>query len=586
MISAFKKYTKSGYACLPTGKDKMPAIPRGTSWKDGWTNEREYETSFGIALIGGAISGGLECIDFDNHFGDAKEVISEFYKIDGVKDIIINHRLPVESTTSGGFHLLYRCEVIEGNQKLASRPRYDEATKRERPDVLIETRGEGGYFVVDPTPGYKIFKNNILEIENISAEERDILLSACRTFNKNARLVAKPEEEKDRPGDMYNRSPEAIDEMISALKTDGWSEVKEGIWRRPGKNKGISATLGRVAPGVFYNFSSSAAPFESERAYTPFSVVTLLKYNGDFKQFAKELHEKYNPKEKEKTASVVESQKEAKKEDWLKGILDKAYINLEIPVTKPPVIMRIKTRRGSDYFYNRVFTLGNFSAITGKSKSKKTFLTTMFLTAATIGGYFDQIFLSEVPHNKPGVVLFDTEQSPYDAYVTARRVWDLARGEYRNFGAFDLREYSPLQRCDIIERYLSKAGDQTSFVVIDGIADLARAINDEEEASRVVSLLMKWTKTYNVHICTVIHQNKDNNYATGHLGSAILKKAECIISVTKDDTDTQRSEVVCDNIRGTSEFDKFYFHINDNGLPEVEFANSVQFAEPPFIKSI
>lgn len=586
MIEIYKKYRLTNLACLPTSEDKTPSIPKGSSWHGGWKGEGEYQNSFGIGLLCGSASGGLECIDFDNHFGDAKEVISEFYKIEGVKDIIVNHKLPVESTTSGGFHLMYRCVVIEGNQKLASRPRYDEATKKERPDVLIETRGEGGYFVVDPTPGYKVFKNDILRIENISPEERDILLSACRTFNKNARLVTKPEEEKDRPGDIFNRSQEAVEEMISALKAAGWSEVKEGIWRRPGKRRGTSATLGKVAPGVFYNFSSSASPFESERAYTPFSVVGLLKYNGDFKQFAKDLYEKYNPKKTEKKAVMAESQKEAKNDDLLKGFLDKAYINLEIPVTKPPVVMRIKTRKGSEYFYNRVFTLGNFSSITGKSKSKKTFLTTMFLTAATINGYFDQIFLAEIPHNKPGVVLFDTEQSPYDAYVTARRVWDLARGEYPNFKAFNLREYTASQRCAIIERYLSEAGDQTSFVVIDGIADLSKAINDEEEASRVVSLLMKWTKTYNVHICTVIHQNKNDNYATGHLGSAILKKAECIISVTKDNTDTQRSEVICDNIRGTSEFDKFYFHITDNGLPEVEFCNSIQQLESPFIKTI
>jgi hypothetical protein len=59
------------------------------------------------------------------------------------------------------------------------------------------------------------------------------------------------------------------------------------------------------------------------------------------------------------------------------------------------------------------------------------------------------------------------------------------------------------------------------FVVIDGIADLANAINDEIEASRVVSLLMRWTKIYNCHIHVIIHENKADNNATGHLGSSI-----------------------------------------------------------------
>ena len=50
-------------------------------------------------------------------------------------------------------------------------------------------------------------------------------------------------------------------------------------WRRPGKTSGWSATL---KEGVFYVFSSSAAPFEQNRAYSPFSVYALLEHNNDF----------------------------------------------------------------------------------------------------------------------------------------------------------------------------------------------------------------------------------------------------------------------------------------------------------------
>lgn len=309
----------------------------------------------------------------------------------------------------------------------------------------------------------------------------------------------------------------------------------------------------------------------------------MLKYNGDFKQFAKDLHERYKTDEKQPVR--VEKHSPEAKEKKLDDILSKAFIDLEIPVARPPVILRIKTRIGGEYIYNRVFTLGNFSAVTGKSKSKKTFLATLFLSSLTINNFFEKIFLAELPTSKSGVVLFDTEQSSYDAYLTAKRVWDLV-GKQTNFGAFDLREYSPYERCDIIDRYLVKAGDQTGFIVIDGIADLANAINDEIEASRVVTLLMKWTKTYNVHICTVIHQNKNDNYATGHLGSSILKKSECVISVTKDENDNSRSEVNCELIRGTYDFGKFYFMVNEKGLPEVEFSNSIQELTSPFINSI
>jgi hypothetical protein len=576
MIDAFKRYTTVGFSCVPTGIDKMPYIPKGSSWIGGWNSISEYKSSHGIALLGGKASKNLECIDFDNHFGDAKQVISDFWKIEGVKDIIEKYSLPIESTVSGGFHLLFRCDLNEGNQKLASRPKYDEDSKKIRADVLIETRGEGGYFVVDPTPGYKVVKNDILNINFITAEDRGILLSACRTFNKNVKVYNKPEEDKDKPGDVFNRSSDSLDEMIKALRADNWKELKEGIWQRPGKDKGISATLGKAAPGIFYNFSSSADPFESEKGYTAFQVVGLLKYGGDFKKFAKELYEKYDIKE---PSFDVRKPKE-KSEKEIIDLLSKSLINLDIPVARPPVIMKIKTKYGPEYIFSRVFTLGNFSAITGKSKSKKTYLSSMLLATATKNDIIETIFKAEIPSSKPGVVLFDTEQSSYDAYVTARRVWEIADGRYENFGAFDLREYSPIERCDIIEQYLKKAGEQTSFIVIDGIADLATAINDEIEASRVVSLLMRWTKVYNTHICVIIHQNKDNNYATGHLGSAIIKKAECVISVLKDCDDNLRSEVSCDLIRGTMDFDKFTFFINERGLPKVEFRNAIQPDDP------
>lgn len=570
MTEAFKKYSSAGFACVPTGKDKIPAIPKGESWVGGWKNENEYSKSFGLGIIAGRISGNLECIDFDNHFGDAKQVFSDFYKIEGVKDIIQKYKLPVQSTTSGGYHLLYRCDLIEGNQKLASRMRMKEDGV-ERPEAVIETRGEGGYFVATPTPGYNVVLNDITSVNYITGEERAVLLSACRSFHKVVKTFKKPEENKDQPGEIFNNSIDAVPQMISALKKAGWNELTEGIWRRPGKNKGISATLGKAYPGIFYNFSANGDPFELNKGYTAFQVVALLDYKGDFKAFAKELHEKYDPKK---------TKQEKKTDDQIGDILRKSQIDLTIPVAKPPVIIRIKTRLNQNYIFSRVFTLGNFSAIIGKSKAKKTFLASMLLASATKTGEVEKVFFAEVPESKRGVVLFDTEQSRYDAYVSARRVWDIAGYSFDNFGAFDLREYSPLERCDIIEHYMKKAGELTSFVVIDGIADLAMAINDEIEASRVTSLLMKWTKLYNLHICVIIHQNKDNNYATGHLGSAIMKKAECILSVTKDPDDNTRSEVECNLIRGAMDFDKFSFKINEKGLPEVEFVNSVQKLNP------
>lgn len=578
MLNSFIKYKQSGLSCLPTANNKLPAVPKGESWLTGWNNEFEYTKSYGIGIVCGQPSGGLECIDFDNHFGDAKQVLSDYLQIEEIREIYEKHKLPIQATVSGGFHLLYRCSVIEGNQKLASRPKYDADNKKYKKDVLIETRGEGGYFCIEPTPGYKLVRNSFDKIQNITPNEREILLSGCRSFNTFAEVKVKPEENKDLPGNRFNNDPSSVNEMQSVLRENGWSEPREGLWLRPGKTKGISATMNRVATGIFYNFSTSSHPFEDLHAYTAFQVIALLKYNGDFSTFAKELSKRYDtaPVQKEEI-----KKEETKSVDQLDEIIRRCFIDTTIPVVKPPVIMKVKTKIGIESVYTRVFTLGNFSAIIGKSKAKKTFLATMFMACASKGGELDYTLQADLPTGRPGVVMFDTEQSNYDAYVSAKRVCDMSGRFKDHFGSFDLREFTPLERCSIIERFIEKRSQGVSFIVIDGIADLAMAINDEVEASRVVSLLMKWTKIYNVHICVIIHQNKNDNFATGHLGSSIMKKAECIISVTKDITDNLKSDISCDYIRGAMEFDKFSIVINDNGIPQVAQAFIANNSEEP-----
>lgn len=566
MIEFFNKYQKAGFKTLPTNKDKTPNV-NGT-WKGGVDDRKAYDGSFGIGIICGKLSLGLECLDFDNHFGDAKEIISEYLRIDKVREIYTKYKLPVESTTSGGFHLLYRCDHNEGNKKLAQKPKRNEMGNWV-PDTIIETRGEGGYFVAAPTPGYKVQRNDICDIQTITKEEREILIENAKTFNTWHEIKKHEQESQDRPGDIYNLKSEAIDDMKSSLRHSGWEEVRSGIWRRPGKKNGISATLGKVAENVFYNFSSNAHPFSDMSAYTPFQVVTLLDYNGDFAAFAKEISDRYElnkPIQQRSEQKKIEKKEKTKSE--YDSILSKAYIDLNIPVEKPPIIMKIRDYSGVNYFDRRLFTLGNFSAITGKSKSKKTFLSSLLLAAASKNGVLQNKFIGDLPNNKRHVFFFDTEQSRYDSYVTSMRVPDLSGIPLPDYASFDLREYDPLERCDIIGYALDKFKDSIGYVVIDGIADLAKAINDEEEASRVVSLLMKWTKNYNCHITTIIHQNKDNDYATGHIGSSVIKKAEAVISVKKNEDNSMLSEVKCDLIRGTMDFSDFTIEIDENGMPK------------------
>jgi len=574
-----EKYWGFGLATLPTKENKSPI----GKWKEGINDLPHYINAHGIGIICGQISGGLECLDFDNHFGDAKQTMAAFMQ--QISDLHAKYKFVIQKTQSDGYHLLYKCEKIEGNLKLASR--LITVNNEQRPDAIIETRGEGGYFVADPTPGYRLIRNDFESIPTIPIDVRRQIMSVARSFNEYFDFKGNEYESDERPGDLFNNDISSTEEAKSSLRKSGWVEVGEMKWRRPNKKDGVSATFGKVAKNVFYCFTSNGSPFEPNKGYSPFQIIGLLDYNGDFNSFAKHLSERYGSPIKKQ----AKEKRKTKEPDQLDLILRNAAIDFKKPVEMPPIAVKIRDYEGVKVVDRRLFTLGNFSAITGKSKSKKTFLTTMILAACVKNGLIDDKFIGSLPDGKSNVILFDTEQSNYDAWITANRVNRLIGKEGVNFMAFDLREYSPMERCDIIDYALGKYHNKTGFVVIDGIADLANANNDEGEGTRVTSLLMKWTKVYNLHICNVIHQNKNDSFATGHLGSYLMKKSECIISVEKVRDNTSASDVKCDMIRGVQDFSPFTIFISEDGLPFLtEMSKEPRIAEyatqddsdPPF----
>jgi hypothetical protein len=557
ITEAFKKYTDAGFACLPTKEDKLPMTA------DTWVREfsdGEFSSAYGIGVACGKRSGGLECIDFDNHSGEADVSIKQFMTIPEVKSIYDRYKLPIEKTQGGGYHLIYRCDTVDGNQKLARRWKVD-AKPKPRPDSFIETRGEGGYFCIDPTPGYSFKRGNFLETPKISVIERAVLLGSARSFNEYCE-VKKVEYEKDgdRPGDIYNNSTGSISDTKTLLQNEGWAEVRSGMWRRPGKTEGCSATFGKVAPNILYVFSDNAHPFEAGNAYTPFQVLGLLKFNGDFSEAAKSL-----PRQERLMSQVQKGRIDISE---LEKILHKATIDTSKHISRPPTILSIREQNGTSYVYKRIFSLGNFSSIIGKAKSRKTFLVILF-TAAMMRTKDDggKIF-GEMPPEKKLILYFDTEQGEYDSYVAIKRIQKLAHGDM-NLRAFNLRPYDPMERCQIIEYAFKLWGNEVGYCVIDGVADLATGINEEDEATRVVTMLLRLTKEYNCHISTVIHQNKNDYNATGHLGSSVTKKSEIIIEVAKIQGDSSRSDVKCSMSRSI-DFEPFVMKINDDGLPEVD----------------
>ncbi|MEJ5260941.1 MAG: DUF3987 domain-containing protein [Anaerohalosphaeraceae bacterium] len=303
------QYLHAGLSVLPAHVQlKFAALSQWKPYQYRLPTEAEVQGWFGngqtgICIVAGAVSGNLEMLDFDLQaelFEAWRQRVQE-----AAPDLL--PRLVIETSQSGGRHVLYRCDSeIGGNLKLAQRklclpssdevvigrkaykPRQDKEGRWHVILTLIETRGEGGLFLCAPTPGYTLLQGDLTNLPVLTAQQREFLLEAAWSLNEYMPepidLPASPATAL-RPGDDYN----ARGDVRALLQSHGWTCVKGGqneYWRRPGKTAGWSATFKN---GIFYVWSTNAYPFESQKPYSPFSVYTLLEHGGDFSRAAAEL---------------------------------------------------------------------------------------------------------------------------------------------------------------------------------------------------------------------------------------------------------------------------------------------------------
>lgn len=217
-----------------------------------------------------------------------------------------------------------------------------------------------------------------------------------------------------------------------------------------------------------------------------------------------------------------------------------------------------------------ICTLGNFSASIGKAKSKKTFNLSAIVAAALKG---DEVvnYTGCFPEGKRKVLYVDTEQSDHHCSKVYRRILKLAGlsddEDNENLEFLALRKFTPAIRLGIIETAIYNI-EGLGLVIIDGIRDLVVDINSPSEATFVISKLMQWTEERLIHLHAILHQNKGDDNARGHIGTELLNKAETVLQVERDKDDHSISKVEAVCIRG-QEFAPFAFRINDEQLPEL-----------------
>ena len=276
-----------GVGCIPLDRNKRPNSRKVMKWgqyQKELPDRNLYSSWWSDGDGVGVIAGDIQCLDLDCKY-DPKiydQFIAETNTA-GLSDLV--NRLVCQTTVNGGYHLIWKQPgSTSGNLKLAN---------REDGEVLIETRGKGGYFQT-AADGYRLIRGHLEEAPVLTKDEQESLFRIAQSldrFKKPEEYLPEPKDEFEgdgfRPGDDYNeRGP-----ILELVESYGWHRCGKGdrYWTRPGKERGVSASWNAtdLTKNKFRVFSTST---ELEaKAYSRFALYAALVHGSDFKEAAREL---------------------------------------------------------------------------------------------------------------------------------------------------------------------------------------------------------------------------------------------------------------------------------------------------------
>lgn len=258
---------------------KVPLRKRHTeSFKSEEFDDYDWP-NLDIGVSTGFSSLNLEALDFDLKNVEEPEVFMETFKQLIPEELI--KKLVIQSTPSGGYHFIYRSDVIESNQKLA---------RNLKGEAFIETRGIGGYIKCFPSSGYKMYQNSFNQVPYITSEERNFLIAISKQKDLlNTRDIQKRYSKEDisylKKFPEYNDSE---DIGIGLLEEAGWKfHSRNGEWinfTRPNSN---SSELhgGYNTDGKFFQtFSTAQDVFKEKIGYNNHAIFAELKCEGNYKK--------------------------------------------------------------------------------------------------------------------------------------------------------------------------------------------------------------------------------------------------------------------------------------------------------------
>lgn len=249
----------------------------------------------------------------------------------------------------------------------------------------------------------------------------------------------------------------------------------------------------------------------------------------------------------------------------LEELLIENRIKAETKVEPPSIVLSVINDDGTNGI---IGTKENFVTIIGKAKSRKSTLISFFVASLIKNEPILDFFIGKMPKEKTDILYFDTEQSGYHLKRTLKRILNLANlKECESLHVYKLRKFNAKERLNMIIRAI-EINQNIGVIIIDGLRDLVTSINDEQQATDITSFLMKWTEEKGINLITVLHQNKGDNHARGHLGTELTNKSETILSVEKAKNDKSISVVKAEFCRD-KEPDTFAFSVDENEVPYI-----------------
>lgn len=502
------------------------------------------------AILTGIRSNNLEVMDFDlKNAEDGDKFMMEFNRL--VREKLGQKWIDAickQSTPSGGQHWMYRTKKVDGNKKLS---------KGKNREAIVETRGNGGYFIVAPSKGYVMLASNIEEIPVITPEEKDILWLCAKqleeldepaispiSVKKHSALTNEHRNSGGQPNYWENFDQDC--DYLTLLEADGWRVPRQGnkgggkfLLVRPDKKEDSwSADLELSGHGVplLYVYSTSTI-LESEKAYSPSSYLIYYRFQGDaVKAYDWLIDNGYAPERKVKDIKEMERAPETPAEALdVFGKYEQYRITDTTKVSRPVPIL---TMNGVGVLHT-----GELLTLSGEAKAGKSALLSAII-AKVLNPASQGFDLIKTEKNDFPILHFDTEQPIHRHkdnlvyHVMKRAGLDTCPPQLMSY---NLRRMSVEDRklmvSELIESAKIKYGG-VFMVIMDGSADFIQDTNDLKQSASIVSWMLEISSDHNCGVINVIHLNPspDGSYAKqrGHLGSTLQFKTDNLLVVKKD----------------------------------------------------